>query len=138
MAPDERLGLARLAYLQAIVSARARSSSSTWRRLLRAANNVRAAIRERERARLGPRAGTPKALPAAGSRERERPHGGGAVGSAASSPHILDLARASRRGAERERARSLLERSRRLVRESRAVLLRARRAAPALFPILAS
>jgi hypothetical protein len=138
MAPDERLGLARLAYVQAIVGARAHSSSSTWRRLLAAAKNVRAAIREQERQRSGRPAVAPGALRASGSGEPGPSPAGGTVGVLASSPYVPDLVRACELRAALEQARTLLERSRRLVDESRALLARARRAAPVLLPIIGS
>lgn len=47
MRPDERLAVARLAYLQAIDRARAEPDAASWRRLLTAANNLRTAIRDR-------------------------------------------------------------------------------------------
>ncbi len=46
MLPTERLALARRAYRDALADARARSTPGTWRRLVRAAWNRRAAERE--------------------------------------------------------------------------------------------
>ena len=51
MRPDERLGLARLAYVRAIELARARSTPTSWGRILTAAKNLDAARRDRERER---------------------------------------------------------------------------------------
>jgi hypothetical protein len=61
--PIDRLELARGAYRRAIALARARSTPSSWRRLVRAARNLAAALPEREAHLMGPLAGTADGTP---------------------------------------------------------------------------
>jgi hypothetical protein len=146
MGLDERLGFAHLAYRRALALAQARSTPMSWRRLLTAAKNLRAATRERARAvpaarwLAGPAVGWP---PPAGASSVPAPGGSGPgalvipIG-----PRAAPGPRTVSRGpvwaevrAEWERARALMEASGRLLAESRALCstvreLAAARAAP--------
>jgi hypothetical protein len=144
MGLDERLGFAHLAYRRALALAQARSTPMSWRRLLTAAKNLRAATRERARAvpaarwLAGPAVG-PAPLAAASS----VPPGGGSgpglvirIGqrAAPTSRSVSSSVWAEVR-AEWERGRALMETTRTLLAESRALRsavreLAAARAAP--------
>jgi hypothetical protein len=137
MGPDERLGLAHLAYLRAVALARVQSTPATWKRLLRAAKNVEVALRERyapplqarsssggapraSSARGEPPRSTPPAVsPAAGSRIRR---GSAAEDGARASVHSRGVGpRRQELATEWARARALAEQARRLARDSRAL-----------------
>jgi hypothetical protein len=106
MRPDERLGLARLAYLRAVTCARVSSTPATWGRVLAAAKNVKASMRELERGRCGSQARPPV------------PPGLAASAVRAPSRCVYRPARWPQLAQEWERARALAERARVLVRES--------------------
>ncbi len=134
MRPDERLEVARLAYLRAIRLARACSTPATWRRVLAASRNLGTAIRDRERepvARGTPAARADGRAPAearGGSRvprtaaagvPRARGRGDGVDASARPARVTTDLWASIT--AEWRRACALMEESRRLVRNAQAI-----------------
>lgn len=102
MGPDERLGLARTAYVRAIAVARVQSTPRAWKRLLAAAKNVQATMREMHERRP----------------VQARPSSGGAHRAAAAHSGIVDIPRPRELATESARARALAEQSRRLVRDS--------------------
>jgi hypothetical protein len=142
MGLDERLGFAHLAYRRALALAQDRSTPMSWRRLLTAAKNLRAATRARARAvpaarwLAGPAGSSP---PAGASSVPARGSGPGLVipigPRAAPAPGSVSSSVWAEVRAEWDRARALMETSRRLLAESRALCsavreLAAARAAP--------
>jgi hypothetical protein len=115
MSPDERVRVARLSYLRAVAAARARSSAYTWRRLLTAARNVHAAVRDRDRSSAGPSA---PVLLHMGPPTPQRSVAHGAVGALATPSPLPARLAPSAMETEWLRARALVAWSRRLVRES--------------------
>ncbi|HET8539521.1 MAG TPA: hypothetical protein VFL83_06585 [Anaeromyxobacter sp.] len=140
MRPDERLEIAHAAYLRALALVRACSTRASWRRALAASRNLASAIRDSDRARAALAVGHWRAP--AGRPPGGRPRGGGgallhaiaAAGRCATPPRpgrgAPRAGDASRRGAaerwpefaaEVERAHALMEESRLLVAQSRAL-----------------
>jgi hypothetical protein len=115
MDPHSRAQLARQVYQRALAAARAAPTPRRWRKLVAAAQNVRVALLDRERARLAALAPSVRAL-AVVAREPPR-HARVLVPfpSPRAGPGWSELVR------EWERARALVAESQRIVRQARAL-----------------
>jgi hypothetical protein len=115
MDPHSRAQLARQVYQRALAAARAAPTPRRWRKLVAAAQNIRTALRDRERARLAALAPSVRALAVV---VRDPPRHARVLvpfPSPRAGPGWSELVR------EWERARALMLESQRLVRQARAL-----------------